>query len=91
MIQYGDKDVLDTAKCWLKVLPYIKPRNAIGNVLSNLDGHKIRCKHCGSKNVIKNGTETRYTVPKQRFKCKDCNREAGMATLLLNNNLGRMT
>jgi DNA-directed RNA polymerase subunit RPC12/RpoP len=91
MIRYGNKDVSDTAKCWLKVLPYIKPRNSIGRVLSNVDGYNIRCKHCGSKHVHNNGKEARFGVLKQRFRCSTCKREAGMATILKNNNLGKMT
>lgn len=34
----------------------------------------MKCKHCGSKNVIKSGVDRHGGNIYQRYLCKDCNR-----------------
>ena len=34
----------------------------------------MKCKHCGSQNTFKTGTEYQASGDKQRVKCKDCGR-----------------
>ena len=90
MITYGNKDVTDTKEAWLRVLPYIKPKLNKARFLGTLTGDYGACKVCGSKNIVKNGTERRYSIPKQRFFCKDHNGAAGQATILKSGKLGKM-
>jgi hypothetical protein len=58
--------------------------------LGNQDGNYLRCRHCGGTNIYKNGTDNRYTLPKQKFYCRDCRREAGKATIMKSGKLGKV-
>lgn len=90
MIKYGNKDVLDTQKCWDRIEPYVKPKLNKAHFYGNKDGNYLRCKKCGGDNIHKNGKDYRYSVPKQKFYCMDCKSEAGKATILKSGGFGKI-
>ena len=90
MIKYGNKDITDTKKCWLKLLPYIKPRINLAHIEGSKDGNYLRCTICAGTNIVKNGISRTYSIAKQKFLCKDCGVHAGKATILKSGKLGKM-
>lgn len=89
MYDYGAKDVIDTAKAWQKVLPYIKPRLNLSRFYGHETGNYLVCKYCGHDDLVKNGIDKRLSVPKQRLRCMRCKRES-RATILASGELGKI-
>lgn len=90
MDKYGVKDVVDTAKAWKKVEPYIKPKLNMSTFLGHQDGNYLRCKNCGSEAIVKNGTDLRSATPLQKFHCNKCDTQAGVATILRDGKYGKI-
>jgi len=83
MCTYGLKDASDTVLVWKKFAPHFKkPKFNLVKWYGNQDGNFLICKHCGSKDLTKNGTDIRKTPIKQKFYCNGCNRDAGRAKIL---------
>lgn len=71
MIEYGVHDVNLTEQVYLRLRPYA--RRHVNMSLFSTDG-ALRCKKCGSTNLICDGTGYQYTSASkfQRHECKDC-------------------
>lgn len=79
MIKYGKKDVDDTLAVYNRVNKYFPATNKVTN-----NG----CRHCGSSDLIKNGTRSRGGHKYQQLTCKSCHRHAGERKILNNGNEG---
>lgn len=91
MVKYGVKDVEDTVRGWFAVRKYLSGMHTnVGRLAGNKDGNYIRCKVCGSANLIRNGIDTRSASPRQKFFCNDCKSHAGSAAILSNGNIGKV-
>ena len=90
MLDYCKKDVSDTRSLWFDIEPYVTPKINMAKYLGNQDGNYLRCKHCGSADVVKNGIAYTQAVPKQRFHCPQCKTAAGRAAIRADGKLGKM-
>lgn len=76
MIEYNKKDVEDLRDIYNRVMPYCAPKLN----QSALQG-TIACAHCGSHNIIKNGTRLRGLQRMQSYFCNDHGGFAGRVAL----------
>lgn len=69
MERYNRGDVSLLGKLYTKLQPWIPnhPNRGLW-----LDPQKPTCRNCGSTKVKKNGTERRFTLSYQRYKCTGC-------------------
>jgi DNA polymerase elongation subunit (family B)/DNA-directed RNA polymerase subunit RPC12/RpoP len=69
MKKYNIQDVKLLETLYKKLLPWIQnhPNHAL-----YLNTDAPVCPNCGSKHVVKNGTETTLTMKYQRYRCQDC-------------------
>lgn len=79
MIKYGKKDVEDTRGLWNKLKDHFEPK--FNHATFSRVSDEIRCKQCGSENVVKNGTRVAGKTRHQRYHCNDCGRFAGLAAI----------
>ena len=88
MVEYGDKDAVDTLKIIEKLRPHFKAiKNKLSNTrtLSSGASYKhLRCRHCGGDNIRPNGTRGDF----QSFWCRDCTMYAGRAIIKKDGTLG---
>lgn len=90
MIHYGNKDVLDTLMVWNRIKDYCQPKLNVGRFKGHQDGNYLRCKHCGSEDIYKNGLDNRQATPKQRFNCRSCKKHAGSGTISKTGKIGKL-
>lgn len=76
MMKYCKKDVEDTRAVWDAVIKYCKPRR----LLHEPDG-AIRCTHCNSNKLKRNGTRWVGRSHYQMYWCNSCNGYAGKVLL----------
>ena len=69
MRKYNIHDVRILEACYDKLLPWV-PRHP--NWGHWIDSTKPHCAKCGSDNLVRNGKETRTTLPYQRYVCNSC-------------------
>jgi len=69
MERYNKQDVRLLEPLYTTLLPWIKshPNHALF-----METDRPVCPNCGSKHVVKKGTETTKTMSYQRYKCSDC-------------------
>ena len=76
MVKYGKKDIVDTRNVWNYLCKHFKPRL---NMATHLGGR--RCTHCGSVDIVKNGTYAAGKTYYQRYHCKSHGGYAGRAPI----------
>lgn len=69
MQRYNVQDTRILGRLYTKIQPWIQNHPNRGMWL---EGDSPACRNCGSTNVKKNGTERRFTLSYQRYKCGDC-------------------
>lgn len=69
METYNKQDVKLLELLYYRLLPWIQNHP---NWALYLDTDRPVCPNCGSKHVVKKGTETTLTMRYERFKCKPC-------------------
>lgn len=85
MVRYGNKDTLDTAKLIMYVITHVRSKYS---AYLNGDVSVLKCKHCGSTNVIKNGVRhTAAGTTYQHYHCNNHNGHAGKKLLNSKTNL----
>ena len=69
MERYNKMDVVLLERLYERLLPWIQnhPNHAL-----YMDTERPVCSNCGSKHVIKKGTETTQTMAYQRYRCNGC-------------------
>lgn len=72
MKKYCSKDVSDTKKIWNYCQSHFSPKLN----MSAFNGD-MSCIHCGSHDVIKNGTKWKGKTLHQRYQCNSCHSHAG--------------
>lgn len=85
MIKYGKKDIEDTRAIWEHCESHFEPRYNAASKAGDL-----RCKHCGSQNICKNGTRAAGKSMYQHFYCNDHGGYAGKVLIKDNNWLGKI-
>lgn len=70
MERYNKGDVLLLSRLYKKMQPWIYNHPNRGLWIEDLS--EPACRNCGSTNVKKNGSEKRFTLSYERYKCKDC-------------------
>ena len=68
MCDYNIQDVVLLEKIYLKMLPYMDNHPNVGL----MQGNKIACPNCGSKETQKRGFGFNRTGKYQRYQCMDC-------------------
>lgn len=79
MIKYGKKDITDTRAIWNYLEAHCEP---IFNMaaLNDQGTAVLRCRHCASPKLHKDGFKTTTSARYQIYKCNDCSRVAGRTT-----------
>lgn len=77
MCFYGKKDTRDTRTLWNKLSSHFDSKLNAGAFLKR----DLACKHCGSCNLILNGTRISGKTKWQIYNCKDCGSYAGRGAI----------
>lgn len=86
MVTYGKKDVEDTRAIWEYAEKHFEPRYNAATRFSP----ELRCKHCGSRNIHKNGRRVLGKSEYQTFFCRDHGGYAGKVLIKDENWLGKI-
>jgi len=70
MERYNKGDVRILSRLYTKLLPWINNHPNRGLWVDNPDTPV--CRNCGSTNLKRNGSEKRFTLSYNRYKCRDC-------------------
>lgn len=68
MKKYNAQDVILLEKIYITMLPFIQDHPN----LALMNGEKVACPNCGSKNVNKRGFNLSRVSKSQRWQCRDC-------------------
>lgn len=68
MKQYNRHDVVLTKEIYLKIRPFIKEHPNMNLIM----GTELRCRNCGSKDLMRQGKRYNLRGESQQFSCKEC-------------------